>query len=349
MCVRGLEGIRANVGSPDGGVETHMSDGRGRGRSRSRIRSLSILALGAAALAVVAVAVREAREPKRPFARLGSSESPHEPTSSRSNQHPPNKAWVVLIVMENHEYSDIVGSADAPYVNQSLIPGGKLFTNYDAVSHPSLPNYLAMTSGSTGGKQGTDSVSAGEIAADNLFGQLSTAGIDWRAFEEAMPSACFKPYSAGSSPNSYELKHDPAMTYADIADTSLCRQVVPYSWLDPSHLPPFSFVTPDECNDMHSCPAQAGDAWLARNIPPLLRAGAIVIVTFDEGSTDAGGGGHVLLVEVGDGVPAGSREDRPFDHYGLLAGLETYFGLPRLGAAGTAAPFPIPPVAHPRG
>ena len=243
--------------------------------------------------------------------------------------------------MENHEYGDIVDSAEAPYINHTLIPAGTLFTNYNAVSHPSLPNYLAMTSGSAGGKAGTDSIVPGEIHAENLFHQLSGSGIAWRAYEEALPSSCDHSIFAGSSPAYYALKHDPAMAYADVAGTSLCHQVVPLTDLRASDLPPFSFVTPDECHDMHSCAVATGDAWLGEHVPPLLRSGAIVIVTFDEGSTDVGGGGRVLTMEVGPGVSRGLQVGTPADHYSLLAGLERHFELARLGRARMARPLDI--------
>src|SRR5205823_3391911 len=135
--------------------------------------------------------------------------------SSSSASQPP----VVLIVMENHEVSSIAGSGAAPFLNGTLIPSGRLFTSYTAVAHPSLPNYLAMTSGSVHNKSGTDSISAGEIAGSNLFSQLSRAGVDWSAFEETMPSSCYRGTSAGSPPGDYALKHDSAMAYSDVADT----------------------------------------------------------------------------------------------------------------------------------
>jgi hypothetical protein len=268
--------------------------------------------------------------------------SPTPPSSSRrvaggETSNPP----VVLIVMENHEYSSIVGSPDAGYINRRLIAQGRLFTGYDAVSHPSLPNYVAMTSGSTQGKQGTDSIDAGEISSNNLFHQLARAGIRWRAFEESLPSACDRATIAGTSPGFYALKHDPAMAYANIADTRLCRRVQPLTRLDPTQLRPFSFITPNECDDMHSCSLSAGDRWLRSHVPALLNNGAIVIVTFDEGFTSVGGGGHVLTVEAGAGVRPGSTNSSSFSHYSLLAGLERYFGVARIMAARTAKPLRI--------
>jgi len=246
----------------------------------------------------------------------------------------------VLIVMENTEYPDVVGSPNAPYINGTLIPDGTLFTNYDAVSHPSLPNYLAMTSGSTQAKTGTDAISPGEIGGENLFEQLTAAGIGWRSFEEGLPSACDGSITAGVAPGIYALKHDPALAYSTVAAGSSCRDVLPLSALDASHLPRFSFLTPNECHDMHSCGVATGDAWLRGVMPSLLQNGAVVILTFDEGSTDTGGGGHVLTLEIGPGVGR-TRNGAAFDHYSLLAGLERHFGLRQLGEAAGASPLPI--------
>jgi len=297
------------------------------------------------ALAVISTGCQAATSPAAPAAITSSapparSPSRHSPpsTAAEPQENPP----VVLIVLENHEYSSVVGAGDAAFINRTLIPRGTLFTNYFAVAHPSLPNYLAMTSGSTQGKQGTDSVTSGQVASDNLFHQLSSADIRWKAYQETMPSACYGPYSAGSAPGDYALKHNPAMTYANVADSALCRNVVPYTRLDPQHLPPFSFVTPNECNDMHSCSVQTGDGWLREIVPPLIHGGALVLLTFDEGSTGVGGGGHVMLLAIGAGVHAGTRETGHLDHYGLLAGLEEYFGVPKLGAARSARPVVLP-------
>jgi hypothetical protein len=86
---------------------------------------------------------------------------------------------------------------------------------------------------------------------------------------------------------------------------------------------------------------QVGDSWLAQIVPRLVGAGATVIVTFDEGSSTVGGGGHVLTIEIGPGAKPGSRNATAFDHYSLLAGIEDHFGLARLGAAAGAKPLPI--------
>ncbi len=256
--------------------------------------------------------------------------------SPRPNLHP----LIAVIVMENHEYGSIIGNSCCRFIN-SLVGKGMLFTNYHAVSHPSLPNYLAMTSGGTQGKGGTDSVRAGEVDVENVFEQLSKAGLTWNAYQEGMPSPCYRGNSAGSAPFEYALKHDPAMTYRNIANNSLCNRVVPAAGI--SLLPDFSFITPNLCYSMHSCPAASGDKWLQANVEALvsvLGPSGRVILTWDEGTSGAGGGGHIVTLELGPGVPVG-RDPTPLNHYGLLAGIESAYGLPRLQNAAGATPLPL--------
>ena len=251
---------------------------------------------------------------------------------------------LVIIVMENHEYSDVVGSRSAPYQN-SLLHRGRNYTNYFAVAHPSLPNYLAIASGTTAGKA-SDSISAGEISGiTTVWDQLTAANIPWAVYEETMPAPCYASSSAGSAPAEYELKHNPATPFESVySDPAQCERVQPLTQMDPNRLPAFSFITPNECNDAHSCDLAAGDSWLSQEVPPLLAAGADVLITYDEGTTDLGangaGGGHVYAVEVGTAVPT-TVVGTVFDHYGLLAGIESRFGLPTLAGATSAAALPL--------
>jgi len=276
--------------------------------------------------------------------------NPPSPTASPLESHTPKHpgiagdAPIVVIFMENHEQSEVVGSSSAPYQN-SLIREGRSYTNYFAITHPSLPNYLAFASGSTHGKT-DDNVTAGELGGPTLWTQLTAAGVQWGVYEESMPSPCFTEYSAGSSPGDYALKHNPAMPFDAIASNDAeCQRVQPLTQLHPSQLPAVSFITPNECSDAHSCDLSAGDAWLADHVPPLIKAGADVIVTYDEGSSDLGvsgaGGGRVFAVEVGPGVPNDVEVTKPMNHYSLLAGIEQRFQLAKLGGASGVAPLPI--------
>src|SRR3954469_130296 len=277
--------------------------------------------------------------------------NPPSPTASPLESHTPKHpgiagdAPIVVIFMENHEQSEVVGSSSAPYQN-SLIREGRSYTNYFAITHPSLPNYLAFASGSTHGKT-DDDIAVGEIDGPTLWTQLTAAGIRWAVYEESMPSPCFTQGSSGSSPGDYALKHNPAMPFRAVAsDAAECGRVQPLTQMDPKQLPPMSFITPNECNDAHSCDLSSGDAWLAGHVPALLGAGADVIVTYDEGTTDVGadggsGGGQVFAVEAGPGVPNGATVPKPLNHYSLLAGIEQRFRLAKLGEASGATPLPI--------
>jgi hypothetical protein len=269
--------------------------------------------------------------------------------ASSPSPSPSDKPPVVVILMENHEYGSVAGAASAPYLNRTLIPSGTLFTNYYAVSHPSLPNYLALTVGDTCGKDGTDTARP-LCTMPSVWGQMSAAGITAREWAENESANCSY---ASDGTGLYAIRHDSYAIVADAEALASCGDLTtgtgtPAPGLGPlaaalaSAAPPaYSFVTPNLCDDMHDCSVAAGDSWLAANVPALLKAGAVVIVTFDEGSTDTNGGGRVLAVEAGPEVPAGARDGTFYTHYGLLAGIEQYFGLPLLANARRATPLPV--------
>jgi Phosphoesterase family len=235
---------------------------------------------------------------------------------------------IIVIMMENKHYTDIVGNANAPYI-QSMIARGTLYTNYEA-GPGSLPDYLAMTSGLTGSTS----------ASNNIFNQLQAKGISWGEYEESMPSVCY----TGGDTGSYKKAHNPAVYYNDItSSTSACANVVPYSQFSTSNLRAFSYVVPNLTDDMHTgstrtAEIEAGDAWLAANVPAMLSAGAEVILTWDEGSASDE---HVATIAVGGTAGAGVTDSHAYTHPGLLAGLEDAWGLPLLNAAQTATPLPI--------
>ena len=237
---------------------------------------------------------------------------------------------VVVIMMENKTYSDIVGNKSAPYI-QSLIAGGTLYTNYQAFPG-SLPDYLANTSG-------VQTTSAAR-PSENLFHELQTAGISWGEYEESMPSACFK--SSGSDP--YKKEHNPAIYYNDITSSSAaCANVLPYTAFDPTHLRAFSYVVPNLNDDMHdgsSRTAQiaAGDAWLKAHVPAMVAGGARVYVTWDEGRRSDE---HVATIAFGGGAAAGAKDTGSYTHYGFLAGLENAFGVALVNGAKTSTPLAI--------
>jgi phospholipase C len=252
---------------------------------------------------------------------------------------------VVLIVLENREYDQVIGGADAPYLNH-LARRGALATDYHGVTHPSLPNYLALLGGSTFGidENCTDCSAAG----DNLAAQLSRAGVSWRAYMGGMPRACF----GGAEHGTYVKRHNPFMYFPSVAAApSRCARVVPEERLDADlrrrALPELAWLTLDLCEGAHDCGIAAADGHLAALVPRITRQlgpRGLLIVTFDEGTSDAGccggsDGGRIATILVGPRLRPGARINRPADHYSLLAALEDRFGVPRLRHARGVRPL----------
>ena len=244
-------------------------------------------------------------------------------------------------MFENHEATSIAGNPGAPTFN-ALARRYATLTNYTAVAHPSLPNYLALISGSTHGitSDCTDCV----VQARSLADTLAAAGKTWKTYAEDLPSAGF----TGASSGRYAKKHDPFLYFRDVAGSRTRRDsVVPFPQLARDlaahRLPDFSLVVPNLCDDMHDCSVAAGDAWLKAHVPPLLHSpelrGGVVFVVFDEGTSDVGGGGNVEALVVGRGVRPGAVSNQPTSHYGLLRTIEQAWGLPFLGRSAQARPI----------
>ena len=253
----------------------------------------------------------------------------------------PNFKHVVVVVFENHESDAIVGNVDAPTFN-SLGTQYASLTSYHGVRHPSLPNYLALVSGSTQGI--TNDCTSCVVKAKNLADSLDAAHKTWKTYAEDLP----KPGYTGSFYKLYAKKHDPFMYFKDIASSAKRRaHIVPFTQLAhdvaTKKLPAFSLVVPNLCNDMHNCDVATGDAWLKTNIVPLLTSpalsGGVVFVIFDEGTTGEGGGGHTQALALGPLVTAGSVFAKTTNHYGLLRTIEDAWHLPRLANSKTATPI----------
>ena len=222
-----------------------------------------------------------------------------------------------MIVFENKDPSQVDARSAPTFA--SLGRRYARITHYTAVSHPSLPNYLALVSGSTHGIH-NDCTSC-SVTGSTIGDQLTRAGRTWAAYAEGYPS----------SPR-FAKKHMPFLYFPHGAD-----HVVPLTRFKATALPEFAFVVPDLCNDMHDCPVATGDAWLKRFVPPLLALpNTVVFVIFDEGTTTEGGGGRVVALALGSAVRPGAVFARPTNHYGLLRTIEDAWGLPRLGRAATS-------------
>lgn len=249
-------------------------------------------------------------------------------------------AHVVWIWMENKPFGSVIGSSSAPYEN-ALAKQCGLAVDYHGIRHPSLPNYLAATGGSTFGVSDDAGPSAHRIGDQSVFGQLDSAGKSWRAYVESMPRNC-----ATSPDGRYAVKHNPAAYYTALRPScersdvplegNLARDVADGS------LPSFAFITPNLCSDTHDCSVNTGDRWLAQWIPKILSgpnyraSDTVLVLTWDEGT---GSDNLIPTIVVAPSVTAGSRVTAQLDHYGLLRGTERLLGLSPLGNAATATSF----------
>jgi hypothetical protein len=241
----------------------------------------------------------------------------------------------------------VIGSRNAPYV-QSLARRYASALHFFGIRHPSLPNYLALVSGST---QGVTSDCTGcQRSGKNLVDQLESAGVSWKAYMEDMPAPCFK----GATHRGYAKKHDPFMYFTDVVnDPARCSKVVPAQQLaadlQKGALPAFAWLTPNLCHDTHDCSVATGDRYLRQVVPPLLHElgpHGFLVLTWDEGDSDKGccgglaKGGRIATIVAGPAVRRGAQLGTAYSHYSTLRTIEDALGLPPLGAAGS--PFVKP-------
>lgn len=260
----------------------------------------------------------------------------------------PAFSHVFVIVMENHEYGDVIGSSDAPYINQ-LASTYALATQYYAVTHPSLPNYLALAGGDTFGIQ-SDCTSC-FVSASNLVDALEAGHKTWRAYMESMPSPC---YVGDAYP--YAQKHNPFIYFDDVrTNPGRCDNIVPLTQLQTdltgASTPDFTWITPHLCNDMHDCSTATGDAWLASWVPRILASNAwksdgVLFITWDEGTSNDGccqyaTGGHVATLVISPLAKPHYQSSAPYDHYSLLRTVTDAWHLNEPGHAASSATSPM--------
>lgn len=237
---------------------------------------------------------------------------------------PANKPHVFVIVMENKSPAQALSGTYTASLAQSYA----LLTNYHAVASPSLPNYLALTSGNTWGirDNGYHPLPKGGIGE-----QLTAAGISWRAYMEGMSQDCLV------DTRTYAVKHNPFAYYGGVCPAN----VVPFDHFQQdlaSNAPRFVWITPDLCNDSHDCPVQTGDAWLASTVPQIItssawKANGVLFIVWDE--ADDARSNEVAALVIAPKMKAHTSA-APYDHYSLLATIEDRLGVSRLGDAARA-------------
>jgi hypothetical protein len=245
--------------------------------------------------------------------------APPDPCA-RSSNPPRVYEHVLWIFMENKPYGAIVGSRNAPTINRIARQCG-LATNYRAITHPSLPNYIAATSGDTWGIADDHGPGSHPLSMPSIYSQLKAAGKSWR----------------------YAVKHDPAPYYTRIA-RDCARWDVPLERLQQdlaaNTLPDFALITPDLCNDMHDCSVGTGDIWIREWLRAIVTSkayragGTAVFVTWDE--DDRSHANHIATIVVSPYTAAGTKSGAALTHYSLLKTTEQMLGLGFLAHAGDA-------------
>ena len=259
-----------------------------------------------------------------------------------------NFRHIYVIILENKEYGSIVGSSSAPYENELIARYG-LTTNFYAETHPSEPNYIALTSG---GLQGTDSDGTYDLNVPNLFDQIENSERSWHVYAQGYPGNCFKSFQAApvadgpGQDGDYVRKHNPAISYTSISgNPDRCASITKLAGFDPGAAD-FEMIIPNEINDMHSSSVRAGDDFLRAFVPSIVDspafADSVLFITWDEGDTNTKGGGHIATIVVSPGMTPGARFDGPATHYSILRTIELAWGMPLLGEASKASTITLP-------
>lgn len=268
----------------------------------------------------------------------------------------PQLQHLVIVVLENADYTDVVGSPSAPYINRLIAKGG-LASNYFAVVHPSIGNYFAMT---TGAVPTTDDSFTGIVSIDNVVRELTSSSKTWKVYAQSLPS----PGYLGSDVYPYLRRHNPFSYLSDVqGSTARAANIVDFDQfsadISAGQLPAYSFVVPDAQHDAHDCPGIAtnlicdisvriaqADNWLSGAMPQLLSSAqfqqdGLLVIVFDESRDDGtNGGGRVMALLVGTGVKAGYVGGGQYNHYSLLNLGMTALGIRTIpGDGARAAPM----------
>jgi phosphatidylinositol-3-phosphatase len=272
--------------------------------------------------------------------------------------------YVVVIVMENQGLGDIIHNPVAPFLNQ-LASSNSLATNYTAINHPSLPNYLSLVSGQDFGSWSKTDCNPGPGCsaggAPNIVDSLENRGLSWKSYMEDYPSSCGSHCSPGNcflgdtGTGQYAARHNPFVYFDDIVNsTARCSKIVPANSSgrgtpddlflsdlgSPSTATNLMWLTPNLCNDMHDCPTSTGDTYLSQLVPNILNSTlfthqkAALFITFDEGNGFCPLNGSsqdcVYAIWAGPVAKTNFQSANHYNHYSFLKTLETNWRLPSL-------------------
>ena len=256
----------------------------------------------------------------------------------------PHAGHVFIVVEENTDYTNVIGSSSMPYLN-SLANQYGVATQYYANTHPSIGNYFMLTTGQILTNNDGETPSSFPVSANNAVRDLLSAGKTWKAYAESIPSACY----LGGDSGTYAVRHNPLVYMTDVQNSSVqCQNVVPFSQFETdlanNQLPDYSFITPNLCDDAHDCAVSVADNWLKSNIAPLIASSTfqtdgILVITFDESESDnTNGGGRVPWIVVSPMAKKGYTSANLYQHQSTLRMMLETLGITSFpGAAATAS------------
>ena len=254
----------------------------------------------------------------------------------------PQFGHVVLVMEENHGYSDVIGNPAMPYLN-SLATKYGLATQYYANVHPSIGNYLMLT---TGQIITTNDSFTGTVSDDNIVRELLTAGKTWKSYAEGLPSVGY----TGGDAYPYAKRHNIFAYFTDVVNSSSeVNNLVPFSQfasdVSSGQLPNFSFVVPNLLDDAHDGILPMADFWLQQNMPalinsPVFQKDGLLIIVFDEagGNDSTHGGGHVAAVIVSPQAKPGFQSTTLYQHQSTLRLILQGLGISSYPGAAAQAP-----------
>src|SRR5437867_4293417 len=279
------------------------------------------------------------------LALAGASFTPHVSAAGPSS---PNFDYVVTILMENKGINDTYNcGGNCSYIT-SLANAYGLAESYSALTHPSMANYIGMTSG---GQYGTRSIQPpGSVNASNIVDSLESSGLSWRAYMESYHGGCS---DYGSH---YDDNHNPFVKYADIYnsparcarnvntgnDAGNASASVFLRDLSSPTSPNYMWLTPNIFHDMHNSTVLEGDNYLANLVPQILSSyiftnrRAALFITFDEGCCTFPRD-FVTSIWAGPVVNQGYKSTTFYDHYSYLRTVEDNWNLPTLTVNDTSA------------
>jgi phosphoesterase family protein/putative Ig domain-containing protein/carboxypeptidase family protein/Ig-like domain-containing protein len=255
---------------------------------------------------------------------------------------------IAVVVEENTNYSNVTSSS-MPYLSGLMTQYG-LATQYYADTHPSIGNYLMLTTGQILTNNDSETPSSFPVSSDNVVRELVTAGKSWKAYAESLPSVGYLGGDATSGGGQYYVRHVPVAYFTDVQDSSTQQQnLVPFTQLaqdlSTGNLPNYSFITPNGCDDAHDCGLSTADNWLKNNIDPLIKNSVfqkdgLLIVVFDESSNDnTDGGGRVVCTLISPAFSKlGYQSTAIYQHESLLRLTLEGLGVTVLPGAASSAP-----------